>query len=92
MIQAHMKENATIPWWAAFGAPLVIVPLLVALLALGSPRRMDEARVPDAPDATRIDSAQGTLTPAPGARIELPPPDEVAMRRKAAPCRPEERG
>ncbi len=92
MIQAHMRENATIPLWAAFGAPLIIVPLLVALLALGSPRRMDEAAVPDAPSATWIDSAQRTLTPAPAPRIELPPPEEVALSRLAAPCGSEERG
>lgn len=35
MIQAHMNEQSAVPWWAAFGAPLLGVPLLVALLALG---------------------------------------------------------
>lgn len=34
MIQAHMNEQSAVPWWAAFGAPLIGVPLLVALLAL----------------------------------------------------------
>ena len=35
MIQAHMTKKSAVPWWAAFGAPLFGVPLLVALLALG---------------------------------------------------------
>lgn len=36
MISAHIDRKSAVPWWAAFGAPLVGVPLLVGLLALGS--------------------------------------------------------
>lgn len=36
MIKAHMDKKSAVPWWAAFGAPLLGVPLLVGLLALGS--------------------------------------------------------
>ncbi len=36
MIRAHIEKRSAVPWWAAFGAPLLGVPLLVGLLALGS--------------------------------------------------------
>ncbi|MEJ2202639.1 MAG: hypothetical protein P8170_00880 [Gemmatimonadota bacterium] len=36
MMTAHLEKESAVPWWAAFGAPLLGVPLLVALLALGS--------------------------------------------------------
>ncbi len=35
-MNAHLPKESAVPWWAAFGAPLIGVPLLVALLALGS--------------------------------------------------------
>jgi len=38
MIHAHIDKESAIPLWAAFGAPLLVVPLLVALLAIWSPR------------------------------------------------------
>ena len=37
MINAHIDEKKGAPWWAAIAAPLVRVPLMVALLALASP-------------------------------------------------------
>lgn len=37
-------EKSAVPWWAAFGAPLVGVPILVALLALGSGGQGDAGR------------------------------------------------
>ncbi len=36
MMHAHIDKESAVPWWAAFGAPLLGVPLLVALLAFGS--------------------------------------------------------
>ncbi len=38
MIHAHIDRESGIPWWAAFGAPLLVVPLMVALLAIWAPR------------------------------------------------------
>ncbi len=34
MIRAGINHRKTAPWWVAFGAPLVGVPIIVALLAL----------------------------------------------------------
>ena len=31
-----LNDRSAVPWWAAFGAPLVGVPLLVGLLAFGT--------------------------------------------------------
>lgn len=36
MSNSTFGKKSAVPWWAAFGAPLVGVPVLVALLALGS--------------------------------------------------------
>lgn len=38
MINAHMKNRESAPVWAILGAPLVGIPLLIALLALAHPR------------------------------------------------------
>ena len=38
MINAHINERKGAPWWAAIGAPLVGVPLMVALLTLAPPQ------------------------------------------------------
>lgn len=37
MIHAHIDETKTVPLWAALGAPLLGVPLMVAALALVAP-------------------------------------------------------
>jgi len=39
MINAHINEKKRAPWWIAIGAPLVGVPLMVALLTLASPEK-----------------------------------------------------
>ena len=36
MIQTGIQHRKTAPWWVAFGAPLIGVPVMVALLALVS--------------------------------------------------------
>ncbi len=38
MMNAHLSEKRAVPWWAAIGAPLVGVPLMVGLLALVAPK------------------------------------------------------
>lgn len=37
MFRAHVKKEREIPWWAVIGAPLIGVPMVVALLALIGP-------------------------------------------------------
>lgn len=37
MIKAHLNDRSAAPVWAAIGAPLLGVPLMVALLALAAP-------------------------------------------------------
>lgn len=39
MIHAHIRRGRPVPTWAVFGAPLVGVPLMVALLAVVAPER-----------------------------------------------------
>lgn len=36
-MQAHIDQESAVPWWAAFGAPLIGVPLMILLLALIAP-------------------------------------------------------
>lgn len=37
MLSPHIDKKSAVPWWAAFGAPLLGVPLLVGMLALSAP-------------------------------------------------------
>ncbi len=37
MMQAHIDQDSAVPWWAAFGAPMIGVPLMILLLALSAP-------------------------------------------------------
>jgi hypothetical protein len=43
MIHAHIKKEIAVPIWAAIGAPLIGVPLMVALLALAGPTHTEPA-------------------------------------------------
>jgi hypothetical protein len=38
MTQAHLSKDKSPPLWAILGAPLIGVPIMVALLALGAPQ------------------------------------------------------
>ena len=37
MMKEHIDQASAVPWWAAFGAPLIGVPLMILLLALSAP-------------------------------------------------------
>ena len=52
MITVRMKRDSAVPWWAALGAPLVGVPLMVALLALVAPEKEAHRAEPEAGFAT----------------------------------------
>jgi len=44
MLTAHFEhiDEKGIPWWAAVAAPMIGIPLLVALLAVAGPRESAE--------------------------------------------------
>jgi hypothetical protein len=39
MTQKHLDKKKNPPLWAVLGAPLIGVPLMVALIALGAPKK-----------------------------------------------------
>jgi hypothetical protein len=79
MINAHVDNRSAVPWWAAFGAPLLGVPLLVILLALGAPKQA-RSNPANAPDAFTTEKAE--VVPA-RATVQLPP----AYKEDSAPPR-----
>lgn len=58
MTYAQIDKKRAVPWWAIFGAPLVGVPLVVAVLALAAPEHqtMTEQEVDFAGEQVEIDS------------------------------------
>lgn len=58
MMKARLNRRTDMPWWAALGAPLIGVPLLVGLLAVTAPASpsavLDEA--PAALDVVAVDA------------------------------------
>lgn len=69
MMNPHItNEKTAVPWWAAFGAPLLGVPLLVGLLALSAPAEPAPAPGPgdDGPAFVADD-------------VEEPTPAEIAV-------------
>jgi hypothetical protein len=73
MIHAHIDRESAIPWWAAFGAPLLVVPLLVALMAIWAPRHGVDHAMVGSENGPRTEQIQGQG----GSTAELPP-DPVA--------------
>lgn len=55
MIQRQLDNRQPVPWWAAIGAPLVGVPLLVGLLALASPKADTSGEIDSAVTVEQID-------------------------------------
>ncbi len=56
MINAHIDQKRGAPWWAAIVAPLVGVPVMVALLALASPQ--EEGPVGEADVGVRTEKVE----------------------------------
>ncbi len=48
MLNIHISERREVPFWAAIGAPLIGVPLMVALLALTAPKQETPVDAPEA--------------------------------------------
>jgi len=46
MTYRYMKDEKTLPLWAALGAPVIGVPLMVALLAIAAPKAEAPAEEP----------------------------------------------
>ena len=69
MIKAHVDNGSAVPWWAAFGAPLVGVPLLVVLLALGAPKKAQS----DPADSAKVFTTEQVEPQTAKTAAELPP-------------------
>ncbi len=48
MLSTHISKKREVPLWAALGAPLIGVPLMVALLALTAPKQETPVDAPEA--------------------------------------------
>ena len=68
-MKAHIDQASAVPWWAAFGAPLIGVPLMILLLALGAPG--DVVGTEGEVDAGF--AAEQVEVEAVGASVDLPP-------------------
>ena len=73
MTYAQIDKQRAVPWWAIFGAPLVGVPVVVALLALAAPEQqaVTEQNLDFAAEQVEIDSV-GLMLKAQGPSIPLP--------------------
>lgn len=69
MIHAHIDKRSAVPWWAAFGAPLIGVPLLVGLLALGSTHGAKTGAAKDAETGYVTEQTEALKA----AAVQLPP-------------------
>jgi uncharacterized protein (UPF0212 family) len=52
MINVRIEKHAATSWWAAIGAPLIGVPLLIALLSLAAPKSAAGVAKPEVGQAT----------------------------------------
>ena len=52
MLSTHISKKREVPLWAALGAPLIGVPLMVALLALTGPKQETPVDAPEASATT----------------------------------------
>ena len=71
MIQAHIDQESAVPWWAAFGAPMIGVPLMILLLALGAPGEAVGTKGEVEVEAGYV--VEQAEVEAIGASVELPP-------------------
>lgn len=66
MIQAHIEKERAVPLWAAVGAPLLGIPLMVALLSLVAPAQdapvteRDASQTTEQVDVQAVDRTIGT--------------------------------
>jgi hypothetical protein len=58
MIHAHIDKKRAVPAWAAVGAPLIGIPLMVALLAIAGPSDRERLGAQDAVLSTETVEAQ----------------------------------
>lgn len=76
-MNARIDHDSAVPWWAAFGAPLLGVPILVGLLALGSPGQASTA--PAEADAVfsteQVEASPATVT------LEMPAESTATLSR-----------
>ena len=63
MLNPHIDKKSAVPIWAAFGAPLLGVPLIVGLLALSAPGEAVPAPPADADASFVSDGAEGEVLP-----------------------------
>lgn len=68
---ANPTRRSAVPWWAAFGAPFLGVPLLVGLLALGSPEVPAEPTAPEAGGSFTTDEVMESAPELPEQMVEL---------------------
>ncbi len=71
MIKAHFNDRSSVSVWAAIGAPLLGVPLMVALLAVAAPRDQLSVEV-DAPIKTEQLDVQEVEVPIEIENVEEP--------------------
>lgn len=66
MTRAHITKDKAVPLWAVIGAPLVGVPLMVALLSLASPKEHEpvvETDVGFATEQVEVQAVDPVLDP-----------------------------